>query len=407
MLKNTLSLFLFILACNASAQYRQLSDIQSIEGAPSALESLADGTSLLVTELGQALVLDANGEEIARHDLSEDNQNIAWIRPRKELFLVTLQGVMQCAYALIDKQGQLLKMEWVDVPDIFDCHYTGPAVWLDDDTFMLVLSEYDWSVRPNVMRLWLRKMNTNGEILSDYNTGLNELGRITGQPKLVKTAAGQYLLSWGDLDTYHNGTSRTVVLKEDDNAFQGLDWKLYVNNACYQELRYGRWQVNHLPGSGEYRLYINEISGSPVHTAMVDVGASMEGEMLMKKDDVLIATNAQDEELGRVVVEHNDEAGLRVWCNPDRDSMQIEKVSTGTEEPYAARLFWEYSTLPNSEDLLEIRVHTPDGKLFHRSGPKNGFITTGDWVRDGMLFYLILHDKSTGSSSVIDLVRAG
>jgi GT2 family glycosyltransferase/glycosyltransferase involved in cell wall biosynthesis/aminoglycoside phosphotransferase (APT) family kinase protein len=44
-------------------------------------------------------------------------------------------------------------------------------------------------------------------------------------------------------------------------------------------------------------------------------------------------------------------------------------------------------------DILEVRVGAPDGPLFARSGPI-GSKTTGEWVRDGMTFYL--QDASGG-----------
>jgi hypothetical protein len=46
------------------------------------------------------------------------------------------------------------------------------------------------------------------------------------------------------------------------------------------------------------------------------------------------------------------------------------------------------SCLTHGTSKVEVRVNTPDGPLLARLGPGRHFQPTGQWVRDGMTFYL-------------------
>ena len=57
-------------------------------------------------------------------------------------------------------------------------------------------------------------------------------------------------------------------------------------------------------------------------------------------------------------------------------------------------------------EVVDVHVGAPDGVLLSRTGP-SGRATTGEWVRDGMIFYL--QDVSGGlpltSANTLDKIR--
>lgn len=63
--------------------------------------------------------------------------------------------------------------------------------------------------------------------------------------------------------------------------------------------------------------------------------------------------------------------------------------------------------LPGAGGVLEVRVDSPDGKLFAQTGA-TGSATTGKWARDGMMFFLVEGDtgKVLGRT-VIRVTRSG
>jgi hypothetical protein len=69
----------------------------------------------------------------------------------------------------------------------------------------------------------------------------------------------------------------------------------------------------------------------------------------------------------------------------------------------ATTITWRSSRVPN----VEIRIGTPDGPLFAQVGACAGAKTTGEWVRDGVLFYL--QDVSGGRpltlANTLDVAR--
>lgn len=86
-----------------------------------------------------------------------------------------------------------------------------------------------------------------------------------------------------------------------------------------------------------------------------------------------------------------------VTMNLDPPAAPDCKAST----TYRAMLSW--SVERNETIKTDVRIDTPDGKLFARSNDQKARAETGDWVRPGMWFLLL--DRRSGE--LLGAVRAG